>query len=86
MARPPFDCCSVNICRPSLYRCCSARRNDRGVSRRASSCSPSETESALHDGLCAQCNRFDKGVRLIMKPFAPGELGAKVRDVLDEGA
>jgi PAS domain S-box-containing protein len=29
--------------------------------------------------------RLDKGVRLITKPFASGELAVKVRDVLDEG-
>jgi PAS domain S-box-containing protein len=30
--------------------------------------------------------RLDKGVKLITKPFGPGELAAKVRDVLDEEA
>jgi PAS domain S-box-containing protein len=30
--------------------------------------------------------RLDKGVKLITKPFASGELAVKVRDVLDEGA
>jgi PAS domain S-box-containing protein len=30
--------------------------------------------------------RLDKGVRLITKPFAAGDLAAKVRDILDEGA